>query len=570
MGNLPHIGATGKISLELKEIIGGAIDSAVLKGALPQPEGPFEFVVEIPADSSHGDLSSNVAMASAKSFRRAPRLVAQSILDHLSLEDTSFKSAQIAGPGFLNFLVKDNWYCGVVSDILCQKNNYGKTSYGRGERVMVEFVSANPTGPMHMGNARGGAIGDCIAEILKYAGYSVSREFYINDAGNQIDKFALSLEARYLQHFLKDDAPAFPEDGYHGDDITEHVKNFIEHNGDVLLALQPQERQKVLVEYALPQNIEKMKRDLLKYRIEFDCWFSESSLHKEGGIEKTINSLGKLGLTYEKDGALWYRAGRFGSDKDEVLVRANGFPTYFAADIAYHTDKFCRRGFDRCINVWGADHHGHVERLKGAMDAIGVGGDRLEIVLMQLVRLTRAGEPVRMSKRAGTSVTLSQLLDEVPVDAARFFFNMREPNSALDFDLALAVEQSNNNPVYYVQYAHARICSVLKNVAAEGYEITRFDPKNFSLLTDPAERSLIRQLSLLPDEIISAAKQYDPARLTHYAIETASRFHRFYSACRCKVDDEKLMNARLALCTATGHVVRNVLEMLKIQAPEVM
>ena len=571
MDNLPLFGLIGQSYEQLHRLIEEAIEAAVAKGVLPQPAAEnFEFGIEIPADSAHGDFSSNAAMAGAKQFRRSPRTIAEAVLANLSLDGTPFSHAQIAGPGFINFFAKQSWYSQAVNEILAQGSRYGRTGFGKNKRIMVEFVSANPTGPMHMGNARGGAIGDCLAAVLEHAGYDVAREFYINDAGNQIEKFALSLESRYLQHFLGSEAPAFPEDGYHGVDITARAEEYIAQFGDRLLGLAPQERKNALVAFALPKNIEKIKGDLARYRISFDCWFPESSLHEKGDVDKAVKRLGELGLTYEKDGAVWYCASRFGAEKDEVLIRANGYPTYFAADIAYHVNKLETRRFDRCIDVWGADHHGHVARIKGAMDAIGIGGDRLDIVLMQLVRLTRGGEPVRMSKRTGNSVTLSDLLDEVPIDAARFFFNMREPGSPLDFDLDLAVEESSKNPVYYVQYAHARICSILKNLAAEGFETIRFDAENFALLTDEAERALIRQLALFPDEIIAAAKQINPAGLTHFTVETATRFHRFYTVCRCKIDDANLMNARLALCVATRHVIRNVLGILKIETPEVM
>jgi arginyl-tRNA synthetase len=464
---------------------------------------------------------------------------------------------------------------------------YGRTDFGKGERVMVEFVSANPTGPMHMGNARGGAIGDGLSAALDWAGYEVSREFYINDAGNQIAKFGASLSARYLQHFKGEDAVPFPEDGYHGADITERAEEYIAANGDSLLSLSEEDRRQALVDYALPRNIEKMKSDLGRYRIHFDVWFHESELHESGAVKDAVDELTARGLTYEKDGAVWYKnaevvAKRLRAEgktekqiealelKDDVLIRANGFPTYFAADIAYHKNKLVDRGFDKAINVWGADHHGHVARLKGAMDALGVGGDRLDIVLMQLVRLTRGGEPVRMSKRTGNAITLTDLLEEIPIDAARFFFNMREPGSAFDFDLDLAVAQTSDNPVYYVQYAHARICSILKNLSAEGIAVSPATAAQLLLLTDPAERELVRALASFPEEIVAAAKHYDPARITHYAVELANRFHRFYNACRCKCDDADLMAARVTLCLATKQTLENVLSMMQIDAPETM
>ena len=581
-------GPISQASQELEAILCAAVDAAVADGSLPAPQQALPaFLIEQPADPSHGDFATNAAMASARAFRRPPRAIADAIISHLNLEGSHFERAEAAGPGFINLFVSERWFADVVARVLSERDSYGRTDYGEGKKVMVEFVSANPTGPMHMGNARGGAIGDGLAAALDWAGFRCTREFLINDAGNQIEKFAKSLEARYLQHFQGEEAVPFPEDGYHGADITAHAEHYIAEHGDSLLALPSEERKKTLAAYALPKNIQKMKDDLGRYRITFDNWFSETTLHESGAVMRAVEELTRRGYTYEKDGAVWYKNAAVQTEallkqgktqkqidqlelKDDVLVRANGFPTYFAADIAYHANKFVDRGYEKCINVWGADHHGHVARLKCALDALGVGGDKLDIVLMQLVRLTRGGEQVRMSKRTGNAITLSDLLDEVPIDAARFFFNMREPGTALDFDLDLAVEQSSQNPVYYVQYAHARVCSILKNLAAEGISPEAPTAERLLLLTDPAERELVRELAAFPEEIVAAAKNYDPARLTHYAIETATRFHKFYNACRCKCDDADLMQARLSLCLATRQVIRNVLLMMKIDSPETM
>ena len=381
------------------------------------------------------------------------------------------------------------------------------------------------------------SVNDCLAAAMDACGYNVTREFYINDAGNQIEKFGLSLEARYLQIFKGEDAVEFPEDGYHGEDIKERAQQYADVHGDSLLNVSEQERRQALVDFALPKNIEKLRTDLEKYRIVYDVWFPESTLHQSGAVKAVVDDLTKRGLTYEKDGAVWYKATEFGGEKDEVLIRANGNPTYFTADIAYHKNKFADRHFDRVINVWGADHHGHVARLKGAMDAIGLDGSKLDIVLMQLVRLMKDGEPYRMSKRTGKSITLSDLTDLVPIDAARFFFNMREPNSTLDFDLDLAVEESSQNPVYYVQYAHARICSILKNLSAQGIQPRECTAEELTLLSKDEERELIRKLAQCPQEIINAAKNYDPARLTHYLMDVATLFHKFYNACRVQGED---------------------------------
>jgi arginyl-tRNA synthetase len=450
---------------------------------------------------------------------------------------------------------------------------------------MVEFVSANPTGPMHMGNARGGALGDCMAAVLDAAGFEVWREFYINDAGNQIEKFGLSLDVRYQQLYRGEEAVPMPEDAYHGDDIREHAKKFAAIHGEAWLDKPEDERRRALIEYALPLNIEKMKSDMAKYRIVYDRWFTESTLHQNGELAETIALLTERGLTYEKDGALWYRAGEYGEKyqakkhtnrdgveegiKDEVLVRANGNPTYFAADIAYHRNKFAR-GFDTCIDVWGADHHGHVARMKGAMDAVGLDGEKLQVTLMQLVRLMRDGEVVRMSKRSGKAIQLADLLDEVPVDAARFFFNLREANTQMDFDLGLAIEQSSSNPVYYVQYAHARLCSIFRTLAEDGVSLTDTTQATLSLLAAPEERELIRHLANYEAEIVACAKEQDPAGMTRYALDLATLFHKFYNACRVRGVEAELQQARLGLCAATRTVLKNVLTLLKIDAPEAM
>ena len=529
-----------------------------------------DFIIEIPKDTSHGDFASNAAMVNAKNAGKAPRDIAAALLEAMDFTGSYFVAAETAGPGFMNFRLGQNWFSDSVQSVLDCGADYGRSDYGHGEKVMVEFVSANPTGPMHMGNARGGAIGDCLASALNFAGYKVCREFYINDAGNQIVKFGKSLEARYLQLYLGEDAVEFPEDGYQGEDIKVRAKEFADLHGDKYVNAPSEERTQALIDYALPANVEGLRRDLEKYRIKYDVWFSEKSLHESGAVMDVVKLLSDRGMTYEKDGAVWYKATEFGAEKDEVLVRANGIPTYFTADIAYHYNKFAVRGFDRVIDVWGADHHGHVARMKGSMDAIGLDGSKLDVVLMQLVRLMKDGQPFKMSKRTGKAITLTDLLEEIPIDAARFFFNMREPNSTLDFDLDLAVEETSQNPVYYVQYAHARICSILKNLAAEGISPRPVTAAELDLLTTSEEKELIRKLATLPEEIIGAAKNYDPARLTHYVIDTATLFHKFYNACRVKGEEEPLMQARLALCMATRIVIENVLGLLKITAPESM
>ena len=569
---------------QYRELIEKAVRAAVSAGELPEGEIP-EFIIEIPADTKNGNLASNVAMVSARAFRKAPRQIAEAIAAHLDLDGSYFEKAEVAGPGFLNVFFAPHWYAETVSAVLTEKDNYGKSDFGKGQKVMVEFVSANPTGPMHMGNARGGAIGDGLAEALSWCGYDVTREFYVNDAGNQIEKFGKSLEARYLQLYKGEDAIEFPEDGYHGEDIKVRAKEFADIHGDKYLEADSAERRKALVDYALPANVEGLQRDLGKYRIDYDVWFRESSLYKDGSIDKIVKILTDKGLTYEKDGALWYKnaevlTARLKAEgktdkqiealalKDDVIIRANGNPTYFAGDIAYHYNKFAERGFDRVINVWGADHHGHVARLQGAMDAVGLDGDKLDVVLMQLVELMRNGKPERMSKRTGKAITLTDLLEEVPIDAARFLFNMREPNTHLIFDLDLAVEQSNQNPVYYVQYAHARICSILRALAEEG--VTPKEDISLYNYTEPEELALVSEIAKFPVEIAESVKSYNPARITKYAVDLATMFHQFYNACRCRGVEEDVMYARIALCLAAKTTIKNVLTMLKVTVPESM
>ncbi len=570
--------------LQLKNAILTAVQAAIAVGELPEGELPA-FVIEVPGDRTHGDLATNVAMVSAKTFHSAPRKIAEAIVAHLDLEGTYFEKAEIAGPGFLNFFLSPAYHGDIVLEAVEKGDAFGRSNFGGGHKVMVEYVSANPTGPMHMGNARGGALGDCLASVLDAAGYDVWREFYINDAGNQIEKFGLSLDIRYQQHLLGEDAVELPEDAYHGDDIKEHAAGFAAIHGNAYLSVDTEERRKALIDYALPLNIEKMKADMAKYRIIYDRWFTESTLHNNGELKEIIDILTEKGLTYEKDGALWYKAGEYGEKyqpkkhlnrdgeeegiKDEVLVRANGNPTYFAADIAYHRNKFLR-GYETLIDVWGADHHGHVARMKGAMDAVGMDGNHLNVVLMQLVRLVRDGEIVRMSKRSGKAIQLSDLLDEVPVDAARFFFNQREANTQMEFDLGLAIEQSSSNPVYYVQYAHARIHSIFRKMRESGVEILPATAEQLSLLTTSEERELIRHLSSLEKVVIECAKNYDPSGITRFAMELATLFHKFYNNCHVSGVETDLMMARLALCDAVRIGLHNALTMMKIEAPESM
>ena len=554
--------------IELKNIIEQAVKKAVSNGALPEAEMP-QFNIEKPANKDNGDYSTNVAMAGARAFKKAPRMIAEAIASCIDLDGTAFDRVEIAGPGFMNFFLSQQFYSNVLKDVFSCGKDYGKSDYGQGKRVLVEFVSANPTGPMHIGNARGGAIGDCLASVLDWAGFSVNREFYVNDAGNQIEKFATSLEVRYLQHY--DSSIELPDDAYHGQDIVEHAENFIKEYGDKYVNADSKERRKALVDFALPKNIAGLERDLGRYRITYDKWFRESTLHNDGSVQRVIDALKEKGVTYEQDGALWFKASEYGNDKDIVLVRANGLPTYIVPDIAYHYNKLVTRGYDKAIDVLGADHHGYVPRMKAALTALGLDASRLDCVIMQMVRLVRDGETIKLSKRSGKAITLNTLIDEVPLDAARFFFNLREPNSHFDFDLELAAKQSSENPVYYVQYAHARICSIIKKAQEKGVELKTPSDDELALLNSKEEKDLIRHLSLLTDEIVSAAKSYDPAKITHYVIELATLFHKFYNAQRVMLDDnEGLMQARLFLCKAVKDTIYNILTMLKITAPEVM
>lgn len=548
---------------QIKSVILSAAEKAANSGEFTcVPEASFS--IDIPENREHGDYAVNAALVWARSLKKAPRIIAESILKFAALDNTYIEKCEIAGPGFINFFFKDSYFSDIIDDALTKGADYGKSDFGKNKRVLVEFVSANPTGPMHIGNARGGALGDCLAAVLEIAGFEVEREFYINDAGNQINKFGLSLDLRYQQIYK--DGIEMPEDSYHGEDIIAHAKAFSEIYGNSFMDKPEIERRKALIDFALPKNIQGLKDDLAKYRITYDTWFKESSLHSSGETERIIDLLIKSGKTYESEGALWFKATDFGCDKDFVLKRANGVPTYVVPDIAYHYNKLEVRKFDRAIDILGADHHGYVPRLKAALTALNVDADRLDAVLMQMVRLVRNGEVIKASKRSGKAITLVTLLEEVPIDAARFFFNLREPNSHFDFDLDLAVSESSNNPVYYVQYAYARICSILRNVG----EPDTAKKADLDLLKTPEERELISHISAFTDEIIKAAKAYDPARITHYCIELATLFHKFYSSCRVNCEDESLKNARLCLCKATSSVIKNILDAFKITAPEKM
>lgn len=583
-----------KASMQLRELITEALGKVTANEDVPAVPVPA-FTIEIPADKSHGDFAANTAMVCARAFKMPPRKIAELLCDAVDLNGSLFDRCEVAGPGFMNFFLSRKWFSDVVENVMEEKENYGKTGFGGGKRVLVEFVSANPTGPMHIGNARGGAIGDCLASVLNWAGYKAEREFYVNDAGNQIEKFGKSLSLRFTQlcsekgkeimaqcegdtekicqavYEKSGEGMDFemPEDVYLGMDIIEHAKNYYDINGGSLADAPEDEQKKALVDYALPLNIAGLERDLKKYRIVYDNWFRESTVHEKGETKRIVDKLLESGKAYEEDGAVWFRATAYGMDKDFVLRRSNGLYTYIVPDIAYHYDKLVTRGFDKAINVLGADHHGYVPRLKAALEALGVDSSKLDVVLMQMVRLVRKGEVVKLSKRSGKAITLVTLLDEIPIDAARFYFNLREANSQFEFDLDLAVEQSSQNPVFYVQYAHARICSLLANLQAEGIAIP--EKADLDLLDNPREIELIRHIASLPHEIDMAAKSYDPAKITKYAFDLATLYHRFYDGCSVKnAGTPELMNARIILCLAVRQTLRNALEILNVDRPEKM
>ena len=575
-----------KAKEQVQELTKQAYAAAVKENLLPDGVS-IAPSVEIPKDVSNGDYTTTFCLAAAKAMKMNPRQVASVLMQHMTLEDSYFTSVELAGPGFMNFRLGDKWYGDTVAAIEAAGGDYGCSDMLKGRKIMVEFVSANPTGPMHMGNARGGVLGDTLASVLQKSGADVWREFYVNDAGNQIEKFAKSLEARYFQIIKGEDAVEFPEDGYHGDDIRKLAQAFYAQEGDKYLDCDEKTRHDALARFGLDHNIPKMKRDLERYGIRYDQWFFESSLHESGYVADTVAALTELGYTYEKDGALWLKtaeileknlraAGKSDADieklalKDDVLRRANGFYTYFAADIAYHRNKFAVRGFDKVINIWGADHHGHVARLKGAMDALGLDGEhRLDIVLMQLVKLVRDGEVVRMSKRTGKAISLTDLLDEIPVDACRYFFNAK-PETQMEFDLGLAVREDSENPVYYVQYAHARICTLLKALAAEGYQVKDAADVDFTVLSTPEEKALIKQLAQYPVVVQLAARDYDPSFINRYLTELAAAFHKFYNACRIKGEAENVLLARLKLADTARAVLKNGMTLIGCSAPEKM
>ncbi len=557
------MGVLEGLKKRIVEDLTAAAEKARAEGRLTYGELP-SFTLEVPREEAHGDFAANIAMLLARQAKLPPRNIAQILLEYFPTTGNRVERVEVAGPGFINFFLDPSWVYDVLPEVEAQDERYGFSNIGNGEKVQVEFVSANPTGLLHMGNARGAALGDTLANVLSAAGYDVTREFYINDAGNQIETFGRSLEARYLQLLGHD--VAFPEDGYPGQDLVESMKNLIARVGDKYVGTDPKLRREILVKHALKEKLAQMEKDLADFGVRYDVWFSEQTLHDSGDIERVLRELQAKGYLYESEGALWFRSTLFGDEKDEVLLRSNGTPTYFAADIAYHENKF-KRGFDRVINIWGADHHGHVARLKGAMQALGFDPDRLQVIIMQLVRLFKGDEPVRMSKRTGEYITLRDLMEEVGRDAARYFFVMRSADSHLDFDLELAREQSSENPVYYIQYAHARICSILRQVGAE---VPRSGDVQPELLRTPVEVALLKKIAELPGEVVFAATHLEPNRLAFYAYDLATLFHSFYTTCRVLNEREDLRRARLVLVNACRIALRNTLRLLGVSAPERM
>lgn len=555
---------------QLKDLISSSITEALI---MARTEGLInfqavpDFVIEVPREKGHGDFACNAAMIMAREAKMAPGKIAEIITKGIDLNKLEqLEKVEIAGPGFINIFLSDRWLYEIPFIIDQMGDSFGYND-PRNCKVQVEFVSANPTGNLHMGNARGGAIGDTLANILQYAGYEVEREFYINDAGNQIEIFGDSLEARYMQ--LTGHDVEFPENGYAGQDLIQTVRNIINKFGDNLSELPKEKRRQVIIEYALQEKVTYIKKTLMDFGIQYDVWYSEKKLHESGAVQQVIDNLKEKGYIYEHDDALWFKTSSSEEDKDNVVMRANGLPTYFAADIAYHRDKY-QRGFNWVINVWGADHHGHVERMKDAIEALGYKRGMLDVLLMQLVRLYRGKDLVRMSKRTGTTIALDELIEELGKDAARFFFVMRSPDSQLDFDLRLAAEQSQDNPVYYVQYAHARICSIFRQAQAASIEMAAISNIDTSLLKEPEELVLLRKIADFPEEIRVAAQTLAPHRIARYVLDLAGLFHSFYNRHRVINEEAGLQDARLLLMQVTRVTIKNALSILGVSAPEYM
>lgn len=551
----------------INQLVTEALAEAVVAAGIATREELPAFTLEVPKDKSHGDLATNAAMQLTRIAKKNPRQIAEAILEHFDMNKASIEKADIAGPGFINFTLNKSYLYPVIQQVHEQGENYGRIALGQGQKIQVEFVSANPTGSLHLGHARGAAVGDALCNVLDFAGYEVTREYYINDAGNQVENLSKSIEARYLQELGQD--AEMPEDGYHGEDIKGFAKELVAEKGDSLLSMEPGERAAYFRTYGLEKELDKIKRDLNRFRVHFDEWFSETSLYQRGLVEESLNELKAKGQVYEQDGATWLRTTDYGDDKDRVLVKNDGTYTYLTPDIAYHRNKF-ERGYDRLINIWGADHHGYIPRMKAAMEAIGYDPERLTVLIAQMVSLFQNGEKVKMSKRTGKAVTMEDLMEEVGVDAIRYFFTMRSMDSHLDFDMDLAISTSNENPVFYVQYAHARICSIYRQAEEQGITLLPLAEVDLSLLNTGHEYDLLRKIGELPEEIAVAAANYAPHRMIRYVYDLASLFHSYYRAQRVITEDAAQTQARFALLGAVRTVIANVLKLVGVSAPEQM
>ena len=554
--------------MDIKQILAAAIKAAAQKaideGTVKGGDLP-EVLLEVPPQKEFGDFATNFAMQSARALKCNPRMIAQAVVNNLDC--VYVEKMEIAGPGVINFYLKQDWMYDMLAGIIAEGENYGNLVSDCKEKIQVEYVSANPTGPLHVGHGRGAAVGSALANLMKAAGMNVSREYYINDAGNQINNLAASVNARYLEQLGQ--TVEFPENGYHGHDIIETAERIVRIYGDRFLNMSEEERLKEFRTIALKEKLAALKEDLEAFNVTYDEWFSEQTLHDANAIKNACDLLTERGYLYEEGGALWLKATEYGDDKDRVVIRDNGIPTYFAADIAYHQDKYAR-GFDRVINLWGADHHGYIARMKAAVGALGYHPDQLEVLILQMVSLYRNGELVKMSKRTGQSVTLNELIEEVGTDAARFFFVMRSIDSQLDFDLTLATEKSNENPVYYIQYAHARICSIMRQLDEAGIVVMPATEAKLNTLTEASELELIKKLGEYPEMLAGAAKERAVHRVAHYVHDLAGLFHSFYNQCRILGVDSDLQQARIALVKTVGHVIRHALGILGVSAPERM
>lgn len=552
---------------QVKQALAAEIRNAVITAELAAESELPEIVLETPREKVHGDYSTNAAMQLTRIAKQNPRQIAEKIVSHIRREQVYVERIEIAGPGFINFYMDKSFLHGVVKQVLQEDQDYGRIKLGNNKKIQVEFVSANPTGSLHLGHARGAAFGDSLCNLLDFAGYEVTREYYINDAGNQIMNLARSIDARYKQALGHE--AEMPEDGYYGEDIIGFAEQLVQQDGDKYLSWSEEERLNFFRSYGLEQELAKIKRDLERFRVSFDVWTSETSIYESGEVEAVLQELHDRGQTYEAEGAVWLKTTPYGDDKDRVLVKNDGSYTYLTPDIAYHKNKYAR-GFDQMINIWGADHHGYVPRMKAAMEALGNDPNKLTVLITQMVSLYQGGEKVKMSKRTGKAVTMEDLMDEVGVDAIRYFFTMRGIDSHLDFDMDLAVSQSNDNPVYYVQYAHARICSIFRQAEEQGIRLLPLEQIELSRLQSEAEFELLRKLGELPEEVREAAELYAPHRLIRYIYELASQFHSFYKAERIITDDSEQTQARLALVGCVRIVLRNVLRLIGVSAPERM